>query len=438
MRRILCAVAVATALPAYSQVAPALPGSKPPDAPAGAQAAAAFNARSLTLAEALRLAEQANPTLRAAEASVAAAEGQLKDTEGLLWNNPVLLTEGTRRRITSGELEGQRFNEWNVGLAQTFELAGQRGYRREAAELDLNANRESIAEVRRVLRADVGHRFTRVVALQRRVELERQGLKLIDDAATAVGKRVRAGEDSRLDGNLAAVEAERTRNQLALLGEQLTQARAELATLLQLPPGALPEAEGELTPSPWAYSLDELLARAATRPGLRSLALREQAAQSKLSLERASVYPDVTVGMTTGREGPLVDGRESLTRLFISVPLPLFKRNAAGIGRATSELTQTQIERQATIREVEAQVRTLWQQVESLRSRVDRLTESVLPRLDENQRLSTIAYRAGEIGLLQLLLVNRQLLDGRRDYLEAVAEFLQTRIALEQAAGWLP
>src|SRR5262245_25686202 len=135
MRRIVWVVALATALPAYPQVASDAPASELPEA----RAAAVLNPRSLTLAEATRLAEQANPTLRAAEAGLAAAEGQLKDAQGLLWNNPVLLTEGTRRQITSGALDGQRFNEWNVGLAQTFELAGQHGYRRQAAELDLNA-----------------------------------------------------------------------------------------------------------------------------------------------------------------------------------------------------------------------------------------------------------------------------------------------------------
>jgi cobalt-zinc-cadmium efflux system outer membrane protein len=32
--------------------------------------------------------------------------------------------------------------------------------------------------------------------------------------------------------------------------------------------------------------------------------------------------------------------------------------------------------------------------------------------------------------------VNRQLLDARRDYLDAMGDFIQTRIALEQTAGW--
>ena len=86
-------------------------------------------------------------------------------------------------------------------------------------------------------------------------------------------------------------------------------------------------------------------------------------------------------------------------------------------------------------RDIQAQVRTLWLRLDSLRGRVQRLSDSVLPSLNENQRLSTTSYRAGEIGLLQLLVVNRQLVDARRDYLDALAEFVQTRIALEQAAG---
>ena len=123
--------------------------------------------------------------------------------------------------------------------------------------------------------------------------------------------------------------------------------------------------------------------------------------------------------------------------LSLTVPLPLFKRNAAGIGRATTELTQSRIEKEAVTRDIQAQVRTLWLRLDSLRARVKRLSDSVMPSLTENQRLSTASYRAGEIGLLQLLVVNRQLVDARRDYLDALAEFVQTRIALEQAAGGL-
>ena len=431
MRKCFLFFALAIAIPAYAQKSLEVPRSS-----VSSVAAPISATERLTLEHALRIAEQANPQLRAADATLQAAEGQLKDTQGPLWNNPQVSTDQLRRRAPLPSGTAQTFPEWTLGLSQTFEIAGQQGYRRRAAELDLAATRESIAEVRRRVRTEVELRFTRVLVLQNRIDIERDALSLVEDAAAAVRKRVAAGEDSRLDGNLASVEAERGRNQLTLLQELLIDARSELAASLQLPPSSLPEATAIVEVTSANYTLESLLASAANRPHLRSLDLREQAARNKLDLERASVHPDITLGLTTGRDGP-GDARERFNMLSLSVPLPLFKRNAAGIGRATTELTQSQIEKEAATRDIQAQVRTLWVRLDSLRSRVKRLSDSVLPSLNENQRLSTSSYRAGEIGLLQLLVVNRQLVDARRDYLDALAEFVQTRIALEQAAGGL-
>lgn len=391
----------------------------------------------LTLEQAWNQAEQANPALRATQANLAAAEGELTDVRALLWNNPQLATEW-RKRTLPQTADPVRINrDWTVGLAQTFEIAGQQGKRRNAAEQSLAATQEVIAETRRQLRAEVEQRFVRVLSLQLRIQMEERTLKLIEEAATAVRKRVAAGEDSRLDGNLAKVEAERTQNQVSVLREQLVQARSELAALLQLPADNLPEARGYLDPSSASYTLNKLLDSAANRPLLRAFDHREKAARSRLDLERAAVYPDVTLGLSSAREGP-ADSRDRITGLSVSLPLPLFRRNDTGIGRATTELTQVQVQQQAVQRDARAQVLVLWERMENLKTRVKRLSDSVLPSLEENQHLSSVSFRAGEIGLLQLLLVNRQVLDGQRDLLDARTELRLTQAALEAAAGWQP
>ena len=431
MKRFVVLFALAIAVPACAQASPDSSGK-----PARPIAADPSIPARLTLGEAWALAEQANPTLRAANATAQAAEGQLADTQGLLWTNPQLSTDQVRRRALQPGAAAHTFPEWSIGLSQSFELAGQHGYRRRAAELELAATKEGIAEVRRQVRADVELRFSRVLALQNRIDIEREALKLVEDVATVVKKRVTAGEDNRLEGNLAAIEAERARNALTALQEKLIEARADLAAWLQLPPGSLPEASGCVEVVQAAYTLDTLLTGAGDRPLLRALDLREQAARSRLALERASTYPDITVGLVTGRDGP-GDARERFNMLTLSIPLPLFKKNAAGIGRATTELTHAQIDRQAADRDSQARVRALWLRLGSLRERVARLSGSVVPTLNENQRLSAASYRAGEIGLLQLMVVNRQVLDARRDYLDVLAEHVETRIALEQAAGGL-
>jgi len=400
-----------------------------------ALACAGAHAAPLTIDEALALAEQANPALRAAQAQLDAARGRVQDARALLWNNPQLTAERTRRDVPPPADFAERQREWGAGLAQTFEVAGQRGYRRDAAEAALAATTADAEEIRRQVRAEVGQQFYRVLALQQRIAIETEAQALFDRAAAIVERRRAAGEDSRLDANVAAVEAERARNQLAQAREQLVDARAELAVRLQLPPDRDAEVTGSLDGAPLPYSLESLLKASEARPRLQSVAAREQAAQNRLSLERAAVYPDVTLGLSVGREGP-VEAREKVTTLSLSLPLPLFKRNAGGIGQASTDLTQARIDRQAAQRDVRAQVTALWQKVQSLTARVARLRDAVLPALDDNQRLSAKAHQAGEIGLLQLLVVNRQALDARRDTLDALADLQVTRIALEQAAGW--
>ena len=388
----------------------------------------------LTLAEALRLAET-HPAVRGREAQWAAAEGSRREAASLLFNNPEFSVEQTRRR---GATSDGRANDWNAGFAQTIETGGQQARRREASQASLNALRAEIDDARRQARADVAQRFNAVLAAQRRVRIEQRSVELFDGTSQAVAKRRIAGEDTRLDANVALIELERARNALAVSKEQWLDARAELGTALQLPPSLTPEVSGDLVmPEGKAlpYELEQLMVSAQALPKQRALAARENAARSRVSVERASRYPDVTVGLRVGREGPS-DGRERVATLSLSVPLPLFKRNHAAIGQALSEAVQAEIERTRAARDVPAQVRRLWLRLDSQRQRLQRLQQAMVGAALDNQQLAAKSRQAGQIGLLDQLLVNRQALDAQRDLNEALAEFHTTRIELENAAGW--
>lgn len=389
----------------------------------------------MTLEEAVALAERRNAALAAVRASVAASRGELEDVRAPLWNNPEIVTENRRRSLAQPPGPDVQRYDTGIGLSQRFELGGQQRARRSAAEAGQRATQQSIEDVRREIRGEAAQRFIQVLGLQQRVQMEEQALELLRRAGELTAKRVKVGEDSRLDGNLAAIEAERGANQFAVAKEQLLQARAALAAHLQLDPGAQPEAAGDLDAPALTYTLNDLLAIAARRPRLQLLAAREQAAQSRLDLERGNTYPDLTVGLSYSPEKN-IDTRDRIATLSFALPLPLFRRNATGVGRAQTELDQVRIERQAAERDTQAAVSTLWQRVQSLQQRADRLQKAVLPALEENQRLSLKALQAGEIALSQFLLVRRQVLDGRRDLLDARSELRLTCVALENAAGW--
>lgn len=389
----------------------------------------------LSLDQAFALADERGTALQAKQAAATTIQGELQEAKALLWNNPQVGTEYRWRRLSQAGEPSARKQDAALGFAQTFETGGQQSARRGAAEANADGLVAAVEQTRRDLHAEVERQFVQVLALQLRMQMEQAALELLQRAENSVRRRVQAGEDSRLDGNLAKVEAERASNQLARAREELSQAQSSLAVLLLWNRPTPPAPVGELDRPQAAYSLDALMATATNQPRLQFLEAQERSAGYRLKLERGMTYPDITVGLNYSPEKG-IDGRDRITTLSVSLPLPLFRRNQAGIGRATTEVTQSRIEHEAAQREVQTTVPTLWQRLQSLRARVDRLRGTVMPALEENQTLSFKALREGEIGLTQFLLVRRQVLDGQRDLLDARTELRLTQIALEQAAGW--
>ena len=375
----------------------------------------------LTLEEALRRAEEVHPSVATARAQLAAGDAELREARALLWNNPGVSADFTRRRAPQTGAGDQRFSEWTLGLSQAFETGGQAGHRRAAAEASREALALLVPDALRRLHAEVRQRFYRLLSMQHRVALELEAQRIADDAAALAQKRVRAGEDSRLDGNLARIEAERARNQSAAAHSGLLEARAELAALLNMALESLPEAAGELEPAT-AQPGGDIVERVAERADLQAGRLRVEAARRRLELERAARSPDVTLGISGGRES-VPDSRETFSTLSIALPLPLFRRNDAAIGRTLAELTQSEGEYRAQLAAVRAEVAALVQRQALLADRVRRLRAEVIPVLDENLQLSRRAREAGELGATQLLLVSRQIIDARRELLEAQTEW---------------
>lgn len=391
-------------------------------------------AKPLTLSEAWRMAEANSVALKAARGAVMAAEGTAEDTNGLLWNNPELTTDRARRQSPQSDLTTRTYREWGAGFSQTLEIAGQQGHRRESARQAWAAARFAASAAERDLYAEVERRFVQVLVLDARLANEREALALVESTATFASKRVAAGEDNKLEGNVASIDAARARNQVSALTDQLQDAKVQLAELLQWPRESLPNPVGDIDATGILPPLTELLATARERALVKSLYAREAAADSKLSLERAARAPDITLGLGVSREGP-EQFREKITTLTVTVPLPLFKRNAGNVAQARADQLRAQAEREAGERDVEVSVRTLWLRVQNLQQRVSTLRQTVLPALEENQRLSQKALREGELSLTQQVLINRQLLDGRRDLLDAAADLRLSLVALAHAAG---
>jgi hypothetical protein len=65
------------------------------------------------------------------------------------------------------------------------------------------------------------------------------------------------------------------------------------------------------------------------------------------------------------------------------------------------------------------------------------LETGAIPGLDENETLTARSFEVGQLGLPELLLIRRELLETRLQYLDALLEAALARIDLEASAALL-
>ena len=338
------------------------------------------------------LAELEQGALGAAEADALAA-GQRP--------NPVLSYDYDRTGGLSDSVEH------NLMLSQTFDPAGRRDFRRQAAERRLaavgagNAGRRAgiAAEIRREFHAAL---YRQVVA--RASETWAQRFTRIE---TLVARLTRSGEASGYDRRRLA--RERVASEARLAGEraELELALSRLGALIGKPD--LAAVAGELPPPPLP-DLAIALGRLDQRPELVALARRAEAADLEGRASGKGWMPELTLGI-----GPKwVDNgisRDSGVALSLAMPLSVFDRQQAGRQRATAEAMQLRAEYRLARTRAEGDLRGLHRQTEQLRAAAADYRARAVATLPDLLRIAELAYQGGESSLLELLDAYRGALD---------------------------
>jgi cobalt-zinc-cadmium efflux system outer membrane protein len=188
---------------------------------------------------------------------------------------------------------------------------------------------------------------------------------------------------------------------------------------------------GELTPSA-DVQLPTLLQAAAQRPELRALEAGVQEAEADVSLGRAFGKPEYGVGVRYARE----EGDHILLG-GLTLTLPVFSKGqelrAVGAARAA----RLRAELDAARARVQLEVRSAFEAYSRRLAAVRVLETEAIPGLDENETLTARSFEVGQIGLPELLLIRREILDTRAQYLDALMEAALARIDLDASAAIL-
>jgi cobalt-zinc-cadmium efflux system outer membrane protein len=382
---------------------------------------------SLTLEQALERARERSPSVLAARARIEEARARLAGASLLLRENPELEAAAGGRSSAENDTE-----KVEVGILQNLDIGGRRSARIGIARAELVASAaESENALRQALRS-VAAAFFRALHAQERLNLADRAEAIATEILEIARRRHEAGDVSLLDVNLAQAALSRARADEYAARSSVSAAFGDLRALLALPPEQEVKLAGELRLSR-RYDLGDLLARATDRPDIRALRSEVEAASAEHRLGKALAWPEFGIGGRYERE----EGDDRLLGA-VRLTLPLFDRGQAVRAEARARTRRLELELEAALRDVRREIRTAFEVYTHEAAAADELARNAVRLLEENESLSRESYEAGQISLAELLLVRREILETRTDYLSHLQDAAIAGANLEASAGVLP
>jgi cobalt-zinc-cadmium efflux system outer membrane protein len=402
---------------------------------------------SLTMDQAVATALRRNRDVIAARLEIRAAE--LDQVAAQIYPNPVLsyvmgnvtVGAGNPGNTASGAPANPGFTQTvqSIGISEIIDIWSKRGARMRVADRGLEVRRLQVADALRTIVHAVRSAFAEVEREQSERQLSRDVRGRYDETIRLSRARFSAGEISEAELRKIELEALKYQTDVVNAETEYDIARQKLAALLgmgsqtDMPDSLAEDAEPDVAPS-----IPELTAKALeVRPDLLAAERAHVLAEAGLSAARREALPDITLGITYTHSEFLASGDNPNTFAFgVSLPLPIFDRNQANIGRAQLDMERANNEAARIAISIRQEVAEAARRVERAKSLLDVFQGGgMLDRAETSLRVAEKSYKAGAISLLELLEAQRTFLSARAEYLRAQYDNRQARIDLGYAVG---
>lgn len=380
--------------------------------------------RSLTLADVLARAREQAPQIVSARLALEEARGRLLGASLRFQTNPEI--DGA---LGNRNGPATRSTDFEVGLGHSFEPRGRRSARMAGATAAIAQGSANIDEVTRTVLRVAASAYYRAVHANERITLLNATHGLAASVHAIADRRFKAGDLAVLDVNIARTSLARVRAEREGAEALKALALGELRQLLGLENDI--GVDGSLTRA-GDTDLDAALRTTSQRPELRGLEAAIAEADAELGLGLSFSKPTYGVGVRYSRE----EG-DQIVLGGITVTLPIFSKGQEQRAVGSARAARLRAELDAARRRVQTEVRAAFDAYHRRLAAVRVLEVEAIPGLDENEQLTTRSFDVGQLGLPELLLIRREFLDTRFQYLDALLEAALARIDLDASAGIL-
>lgn len=381
----------------------------------------------LSLADAVRIALDRRPELKAADARVTAAQGLRKQAG--LFPNP-------RFTFQAENIRGSNFDYGNDAdsfayFSQVIETSGRRGNRIAVGEANLGRSQLETEQLRREIGFRVHQAYWTTLGVQFARDLYEQ--------SDSYFKQIVEYHEARLkEGKIAEVDVLRVRLQAEQIHAALENARLDVEKA-QL---SLAREMGVASAGPWQLTekfdvLEEPRAGAGTVPSSlveSRIAAQDLAiARANLGLEKASGRPDLDALFGYKRTSGL-----NTAVVGLQLNLPIFDRNQGVRAAAQAETLAAQRTLEATNLRLESEATLARKEYEARLRQARDIFTPLHQQADEISDISRAAYREQGLDLLRLLDAERFRVEAQLAWLRALTDYHMSVVNLERAEGVEP
>jgi outer membrane protein TolC len=331
-----------------------------------------------------------------------------------------------------------------VGVIQVIPFPGKLGLKEEAAEYDAKAAGHSVDEVRLLLVKNVKSKWWQLYYLDRALDTVKSNQALLQQFITVAQTKYETGKGLQQDVLLAQLELSRLMDQEIQLKAMRRNQAIKLNILMDRPANdviVLPDQVSKLMPA-LADENALYLQAESSRPLLKKMETKIEAAQSRLDLAKRDYYPDFKLGVTYGdRTGdnppPMGGSRSDFFSVMVGVKVPLYsgRKQSKAVSQRSSEL---QMNRYALLDEkglVMAAISSAVTDYQEAKQQFSLYGSGIVPQAQQTVQSMLAGYQVSEVDFLNLVRSQMTLFNYELQYWKALSDAKRALARLEAAVG---
>ncbi len=417
----------------------------------GASAPAAAQERSVTLPEAIRLAELVQPSVVRAETGVRTAAQRRRNAWGTYLPSlsasssaSEFFSEGASRidpvtgQLTSGNSSNRSLS---TSLSASLDLftGFRRGAEVGAARAGQTAAEASLVDARFQQALITTNQFFDALAAAQLVGVRDASVRRAEEQLKVSVNKLRAGSATRSDSLRSLVTLGNARLELIRTTSALAAAEASLARLVG-ETGRVKAADDSAF-----YRLEAALDTASLRseaesrsPRIQSAVADASAARANVRVSRSAYWPSLTLSANTAWNASRTNDYDLLNQRQVSLALRwnLFDRfdRELAVAEREASLDVAEAEAAEARREVGAELTARLAELEAARAQID-ITATSVAAATEDLRVQQERYRLGASTIVDVLTSQEALNQAEVDVVVARFDYLRARAQLEALIG---